>query len=387
MFDTDRDLGWNGSTGCKGGLCCEGPPLAQEFPTKKDLFLKVRDESPSADRPLPPFGRYRAHLVLGTGGWATVYLALQAAPVERLVSIKVLHRENSSQKERSRFHLERKNQAILSHPHIAGYIDSGMTEDGDPFTVLEYVHGYRIDHFCNRLRLSVRERVALFTTMARAVQYMHHFEVIHRDLKPGNILVETSGCPKIIDFGISKNVARRPDRWDLTEAGEVIGTRRYMSPEQCCGHGGITFESEIYTLGVILNELLSGGVYCNPCLPDVVLPSEGIDQAESPDLIAQQRSAPFSKVRAQLRGDLDAIVERACQFSPKDRYSTTDAFVADLDAYLEGRALSSRSSSALYVTGRRLKTFGAVRVPILPLVIGLVILVAAATLIPGCAGL
>src|SRR4029079_7052982 len=211
------------------------------------------------------FGRYRIIQPLGEGGMGTVYLAEQREPIRRRVALKVVKLGMDSAQVLARFHNERQALAMMVHPNIAQIFDAGATSKGRPYFVMEYIEGAPITQYCDRKRMTTKERLALVLAVCRGVQHAHQKAVIHRDLKPSNVLVmEQDGAPvpKVIDFGIAKDT----DKWDvvntlLTQFGQIVGTPEYASPEQADTMTGDVDEvSDVYSLGVLLYELLIGAV-------------------------------------------------------------------------------------------------------------------------------
>ena len=211
------------------------------------------------------FGRYRIIQPLGEGGMGTVYLAEQREPIRRRVALKVVKLGMDTAQVLARFDNERQALAMMDHPNIAQIFDAGATPKGRPYFVMEYIEGAPITQYCDRKRMTTKERLALFLAVCRAVQHAHQKGVIHRDLKPSNVLVmEQDGAPvpKVIDFGIAKAT----DKWAvektlLTQFGQIVGTPEYASPEQAdTMTGDIDESSDVYSLGVLLYELLIGAV-------------------------------------------------------------------------------------------------------------------------------
>jgi serine/threonine protein kinase len=208
-------------------------------------------------------GSYRLIRRLGAGGMGEVWSAEQASPLRRQVAIKFIRGEFVNNRELARFEVERQALALMNHPNVAGVFDAGVTEDGRPYFVMEYVRGVAITEHCDVHRMRVRERLELFLKVCDGVVHAHQRGLIHRDLKPSNVLVEFLdgvAVPKIIDFGVAKPSDRHwPDRTALTEIGTLLGTPEYMSPEQAgATPQDVDVRADVYSLGVMLYELLSG---------------------------------------------------------------------------------------------------------------------------------
>jgi serine/threonine protein kinase len=211
------------------------------------------------------FGRYHILRPLGEGGMGTVYLAEQREPIRRLVALKVIKLGMDTGQVLARFAIERQALALMDHPNIARIIDAGATPNGRPYFVMEYIEGVPITQYCDRKRMTIGARLELFLAVCHAVQHAHQKGVIHRDLKPSNVVVmeqEGAPVPKVIDFGIAKAT----DQWTaentlLTQFGQMVGTPEYASPEQAEVTTGVVDEtSDVYSLGVVLYELLIGTV-------------------------------------------------------------------------------------------------------------------------------
>ena len=221
-------------------------------------------EAPATlERPGTAVGPYLLLEVLGEGGFGIVFLAEQQAPVRRQVALKVLKPGMDTRQVVARFEVERQALALMNHPNIARVLDAGMTDNGRPYFVMELVRGTPITEFCDQGRLPVRRRLELFVGVCQAVRHAHQKGVIHRDLKPSNVLVTSHGgtlAAKVIDFGIAKAVGLRLTEKTLcTGPAQMIGTPLYLSPEQACLGGlDVDTRADIYALGVVLYELLTG---------------------------------------------------------------------------------------------------------------------------------
>ncbi|MBU3684654.1 MAG: serine/threonine protein kinase, partial [Phycisphaerales bacterium] len=204
-------------------------------------------------------GRYALVSVLGEGGFGTVWLASQEEPVRRLVALKLLRRDPSSTVVMARFRAERQALARMDHPNVASVLDAGVTEDGRPWFAMPYIDGPPITVHCDGERLGVRERMALFAEACDGVQHAHQKGVIHRDIKPGNVLVSRGSgraTPKVIDFGVAKALEPGDGEGARTAEGQRLGTPQYMAPEQWLhGASAADARSDVYALGVLMAEL------------------------------------------------------------------------------------------------------------------------------------
>jgi eukaryotic-like serine/threonine-protein kinase len=312
---------------------------------------------------------YRLVRVLGEGGMGVVYLAEQTEPVRREVALKVLKPGMDSAQIVARFEAERQALAVMEHPGIARVFDAGETETGRPFFVMERVDGVPITDYCDGERLGIRDRVRLFAQVCRAVQHAHQKGVIHRDLKPSNVLVTvTDDAPlsKVIDFGIAKAVeVTAEDASRLTQLGMSPGTPAYMSPEQVAGGQDVDTRSDIYSLGVLLYELLTGTLpfelhaYQGWALhahhqgrqPSMPSARFGGLQAAHQDRIADWRHVDSAGMRRQLRGDLDWVVMRALEKDRERRYETANGAM-DLERYLANEPVAAGPPTAAYRAGK-----------------------------------
>ena len=305
-------------------------------------------------------GAYRIEREIGRGGMGVVFEGRHVdRRLDKVVAIKTLGIGVDRPELRSRFRREQRILARLAHPNIATLFDGGTTDDGIPYLVMEYVDGQRLDAWCDARTLTIAQRIDLFRQVCAAVQFAHTNLVVHRDLKPGNILVTADGTVKLLDFGIAKLLVPEPDTGDaateLTRAGNVPLTTAYASPEQL--HGGeVTTASDVYSLGVILYRLLTGAA---PHARD----SQSADNSAR-DVRAQLPRTPSDVVtaehpsqcglaslaihRSSLRGELDAILLMALRTEPSRRYGTVAAFSDDLLRYLKGLPVSARPDTVGY---------------------------------------
>lgn len=332
--------------------------------------------------PTEPIGPYRLVEVIGEGGMGVVYRAEQTAPIRRDVALKLIRRGLDTDRVVARFDSERQALARMDHPSIARVLDAGASVDGRPYFVMELVQGAPITDYCDREKLTLRERIKLAIAVCHAVQHAHQKGIIHRDLKPSNILVASQDgmhLPKVIDFGIAKAVEDPlTDYTLLTRAGQFIGTPDYMSPEQAgVLDVDVDTRTDVYALGVLLYELLSGRrphqferrtqdevqavlrdqepERPSTCLSTRPLrrrrPTTAVD-AEALARIAESRRTTSEKLRRQLAGDLDNIVLKAMQKEPDRRYGSSEQFADDLQRYLDGKPVVARPDTWTYRTSK-----------------------------------
>jgi eukaryotic-like serine/threonine-protein kinase len=318
-------------------------------------------------------GPYQVLQAVGSGGMATVYLATRADDEYRkLVAIKVIHPDIAHPELQRRFRNERQTLAALDHPNIVRLLDGGTTEDGMPYLVMDYVEGTTIDEYCDGHKLATDERLRLFLGVCSAVGYAHQRLVIHRDLKPGNILVTSDGTPKLLDFGIAKLL--NPEAQAtlvLTQTGVRPMTLAYASPEQVRGEP-LTNATDVYSLGVVLYELLTGhrphqikgstlgNIERAICEDEPAKPSTAITRVEertgadgtmiplTPEEVSRTRDGDPKKLRERLQGDLDAIVMTALRKEPQRRYASVFEFSEDIKRHLEHKPVKARPSTLAY---------------------------------------
>ncbi len=323
---------------------------------------------------VPRIGPYKLIRELGHGGMGTVYLASQKEPFRRHVALKLIQPEVKSQDSVRRFHYERQILARIRHPNVAQLYDGGTTPDGRPYFAMEYIEGSPIHEYCDAHQLTVPERLRLIVQVCSAVHLAHQkLRVVHRDLKPGNILVTEDGIPKLLDFGIAK--ALDADRLESSEARHAsVWVRHYSSPEQLAGLP-LTTATDIYSLGVLLYRLLTGRLpyraagnqpesvrqaiqHKKPEKPSVAVLSadsrvEGGQPLDStPESISMARGTRPGKLSRRLAGDVDAIVLKALAASPEERYSTVDRLAEDIRRHLRHFPIRARKHSYRYVFGK-----------------------------------
>ena len=328
----------------------------------------VSGTPPLREGPGMRIGPYTIVRQIGEGGFGAVFLAEQLEPVKRTVALKILKLGMDTREVVARFEQERQALALMDHPNIARVIDAGATETGRPYFVMDFVEGLPIAQYCDEAHLSVDARLELFAQVCDAVQHAHGKGIIHRDLKPSNILVAVrEGKPgaKIIDFGIAKAVAQKlTDKTVFTEDRQVIGTLQYMSPEQAAGSLDIDTRTDVYALGVVLYELLTGSTPFDAralraamfdevqrMIREVDPPRPSTRLRQSSDTIASiaaLRRVEPKRLGSIVRGELDWIVMKALEKERGRRYATAAGFAEDLRRYLGGEAVVAAPPSAVY---------------------------------------
>ena len=292
-------------------------------------------------------GAYRLLRRIGEGGMGVIYEAEQAFP-RRRVALKAIRPGLATRSMLRRFHNEVQLLARLHHPGIAQIYEAGYADEvnsDEAFFVMELVNGLPLTEYAQGNKLTTNQRLQLMHKVCVAVEHAHQRGVIHRDLKPGNVLVTAAGEPKILDFGVARAVDDDPAHTHVTREGQIIGTPSYMSPEQISGERGIDTRTDVYALGVICYQLLSGG------LP--------YDLANTPihaaaRTIRETNPLPLSKLRRDLRGDIEVIIARAMHRDRERRYPSAGALADDIERYLTGRAIIARQDSSLYVMRKQI---------------------------------
>ncbi|MFK7955579.1 MAG: tetratricopeptide repeat protein [Lysobacterales bacterium] len=305
-------------------------------------------------RPQPDcIGPYQVVRELGQGGMGTVYLASRPRDgFDQQVAVKLLHATGAPPVLRERFRLEQEVLAKLRHNAIAGLIDAGTTDLGEPYVVMEYVQGENLTDFARSQSMSLKARLGLFLQLTGAISYAHSNLVVHRDIKPDNVLVDPQGMVKLLDFGIAKLLpgdGEASQLGTLTRAGAM--TPPYASPEQVRGQP-ITIASDIYSLGVVLYELLSGQLPYQVDASASTLELERQICDTNPAPPSQRLTESVSAVYGQrhLRGDLNNIVAKAMQKEPSRRYSSAAQLAEDIQRFLDGQPVSAQKDSFTYRT-------------------------------------
>lgn len=332
-------------------------------------------------------GPYTLISQIGQGGMGSVWLARRSdGRFERQAAVKFVSIALAGGATEERFKREGSILGRLTHPHIADLLDAGISADGQPYLILEYVDGTTIDQYCDQHKLDLEARVRLFLDVLSAVAHAHANLIVHRDIKPSNVLVTTGGEVKLLDFGIAKLLEGEGQTGVatlLTHEGGSALTPRYAAPEQLTGQP-VTTTTDVYMLGVLLYLLLSGrhpagsGAHSPAELVKAVLdlePPRASDAVTSDDssLIAERRGTTADKLRRELCGDLDTIVGKALKKSPQERYASVTEFANDLQRYLKHEPISARPDTLAYRTAkflRRNRTVVALTATALALVIG-----------------
>jgi serine/threonine protein kinase len=328
----------------------------------------------------PRIGPYRLVRVLGHGGMGKVFLGIRDdESFHKRVAIKVLKRGMDTEAIVSRFRHERQVLASLNHPNIAGLLDGGTTPNGLPYFAMEYIEGQNIVDFCESRKLDTTARLQLFRQVCSAVQYAHQNLIVHRDIKPHNVLVTSEGTPKLLDFGIAKllNPELAGETLAPTAGGAQLMTPEYASPEQVLGHP-VTTATDVYSLGVLLYELLTNRrpyrlasrtpadiarVVCEsvPARPSTAV-TQLPDPAAHDDMATGAEAPPIStagtggrpidadahRLRRRLAGDLDNIVLKALSKEPDRRYASADQFSEDVRRHLAGLPVIARPDTLRY---------------------------------------
>jgi eukaryotic-like serine/threonine-protein kinase len=334
----------------------------------------VEDEPRFRLLPGKRIGPYEILEEIALGGMGAVYRAIRAdGQYKQQVALKIVRSELGAEFTGTRFKNERQILASLDHPNIAKILDGGTTADGLPYFVMEFIDGLPITEYCDQSKLTIDERLKIFRTVCSAVHYAHQHLVIHRDIKPGNILITSDGVPKLLDFGIAKilDPSLLAENAAATLAGLWVMTPEYASPEQLRGEA-LTTATDVYSLGLVLYELLAGhrAYHLASHLPHEIAravletepekPSTAIrlkdeiaeqDQEKvplTPELISGLRAESPEKLQGRLAGDLDNIVMKAIRKDPRERYNSADQLSEDIRRHLEALPVLARKSTVAY---------------------------------------
>jgi eukaryotic-like serine/threonine-protein kinase len=341
---------------------CLDPTVREETSVLLSAHVRMSQAQKSPDSlaasrsnctiPTAAFGAYRAVAVLGRGGMSVVYRAERAdGQFEQTVALKVMAAYLTGAEFLHRFEMERQLLASLNHHNIARLLDGGLSSNGDPFLITEFIDGQTVDRYCDQRKLGVEARLRIFLQVCDAVDCAHRNLVVHRDLKPGNILVSAEGAVKLLDFGTASLLGTQTD---VTATRARMLTPRYASPEQLRGDR-VNTATDVFSLGVILYELLTGAwPFGDPnsilreldrSLADVG--AKPLSTGITADA-AGNRSVTPEQLRRELRGDLSAIALKALEYDPERRYESVRALAADLENFLNGRPVSARPQTAVY---------------------------------------
>ena len=343
--------------------------------TIEDETLQVSDRQIPVDNEQSEqqrIGPYELLSLIGEGGMGTVWKARQTEPVKRDVALKVIRADMGSKETIARFEAERQALALMDHPSIAKVLDAGTTSSGNPFFVMELVNGVPLNEYCDSKKLSIHKRLQLMVDICNAVQHAHQKGIIHRDLKPGNILItEADGksIPKVIDFGLAKAMDysnKLTDKTVATSLGQILGTLQYMSPEQAETNSfDIDTRTDVYALGVILYELLTGSTPLdqaalkkNALLHILELirtkepprPSSRLSttKVEATTQIGKLRKITPTKLQGILKGELDWVVMKALEIDRRRRYESADRFAQDIRRFLSDEPVEAKPPSRTY---------------------------------------
>ena len=329
-----------------------------QFLTGEQFFAGLVDATLNGVVAGQTLGAYRLESLIGQGGMGSVWLARRNdGRYTGAVAIKLLNTALIGQTGGERFEREVQILARLAHPHIARLIDAGRTDAGQPYLVLEYVEGETIDRHCDSHQLDAAARIRLFLEVLEAVAHSHANLIVHRDIKPLNVLVDKAGHAKLLDFGIAKLLQDElvpGDAAALTQQDGRALTPNFAAPEQLLGQP-VTTATDVYALGVLLYLLLSGHHPAGDGLRSIADIVKAVVDAESRRMSDTAEPLPNGQSKRQrqvLQGDLDTIAAKALRKNPAERYATVDAFADDLRRYLDHRPVSARPDTLMYRFGK-----------------------------------
>jgi len=327
------------------------------------------DESPLSEGPGTVIGRYKLLEKIGEGGMAVVYMAEQETPIRRKVALKIIKLGMDTKSVIARFEVERQALAMMDHPNIAKVLDAGATETGRPYFVMDLVPGLSITEYCDKNKLSIKERLKLFISVCNAVQHAHQKGIIHRDVKPSNVMVtqhDGRPVPKVIDFGIAKATNQKlTEKTLFTRYAHIIGTPAYMSPEQAeLSDLDVDTRTDIYSLGVLLYELLTGTtpfseeqlreagylqmqkIICEeePTKPSTKLSTLGKALTD----VARLHGSSPELMPKLIRGDLDWIVMKSLEKERSRRYETANSLASDIRHHLKHEPVTAGAPGTTY---------------------------------------
>ncbi len=327
----------------------------QQVAAKIGLFTGSIEDTDETGRRI---GNYRLVERLGHGGMGVVYRAERDDGMfSQVVALKLIRKSRLRANAKARFLRERGILAEMKHPHIAHIVDGGLVDDGEPWFAMEYVDGDPMLAWCDAKYLDVATRIRLFLPICEAVGFAHHHLVVHCDIKPSNVLIDSNGEPKLLDFGVAKLLGADGVN-DASIDQEPAMAQRYAAPEQIRG-GAITVATDVYALGLLLYELLCGRPVFevhSPNKPDAlrevfdfaVPPMASAIACDAAAEIAARRRTSLAALKRTLSGDLQHILTLSLHEEPEQRYASADALAADLKSYLDRRPIASRSNAWTY---------------------------------------